>query len=178
MNLDDFTQSLKEKTSNTLLEILELGQTGKRKIDPDFLGAIIDELYSRNLSEVETKKLEAILKLTSDAILSDAEKAPGQFSKDEMSDLLTKEGVSEPSKYSALKGVVGFISILGFVVAASGIFSLIYLASDNLAVFGIAAFVLSIVIAILLFAFSNLIYVFIDIEYNTRKTMEESKKKS
>ena len=176
MNKKEFTLSLKGKTASALLELLKLGQSGNQKIDPDFLGAIIDELNSRELSEAEAKEFEDILNHAVDENFSEPEKAKGQFSKDEITEVTVKDDNREPGRYTALKSVVGLISLLGYIVIIFGIIALIYLASNRQVPFGIAALVVSVVIALPLLAYSNLIYVFIDIEYNTRKTSEEIKK--
>jgi hypothetical protein len=176
MNKKEFIQSLKEKTVAALLELLKLGQSGKQKIDPDSLGAIIDELYSRELSESQTKEFENILDFAVENNSSEPAKTKGQFSKDEIDEITVKNENREPGRYTELKTVVGLISLLGYIVIIFGIIALIYLASNKQAPLGIAALIISVVIALPLLAYSNLIYVFIDIEYNTRKTSEAIKK--
>lgn len=178
MNKKEFIQSLKEKTVAALLELLKLGQSGEQKIDPDFLGAIIDELNSRELSEKQTKEFSSILDFEFDNKSSAPAKSKDQFSKDEIDEITVKNEDKEPGRYTALKTVVGLISLLGYVVIVFGIIALIYLASNEQVLMGISALVFSVVIALPLLAYSNLIYVFIDIEYNTRKTSEAIKKVS
>jgi hypothetical protein len=180
MNKKEFIQLLKEKTVVALLDLLNLGQSGKQKIDPDFLGAIIDELNSRELSEAEAKEFENILNFAVDYSVyeTEPEKVKGKFSKDEITEITVKDDNREPGRYTALKSVVGLISLLGYIVIIFGIIALIYLASNGQVPFGIAALVVSVIIALPLLAYSNLIYVFIDIEYNTRKTKEAIKKVS
>lgn len=176
MNKKEFTQSLKGKTVSALLDLLKLGQTGKQKIDPDFLGVIIDELNERKLSDAEAKEFENTLNISVDESFSEPAKTKGSFSKDEIAEITDKDNDREPSRYTALKTVVGLISLLGYILIIFGIIALIYLASNRQVPFGIVALVISIVIALPLLAYSNLIYVFIDIEYNTRKTNEAIKK--
>ena len=65
---------------------------------------------------------------------------------------------------------------MGYIVIVVGIGGLIFLATNGSALLGFVAVVGSVVIALPLLAFSNLIFVFIDIEYNTRKTREALKK--
>lgn len=79
---------------------------------------------------------------------------------------------SEPARYAALKTVVGLLSGLGYIVIIVGIILLIFLASDKQVLMGFIAVVVSVIIALPLLAYSNLIYVFIDTERNTRKTLE------
>ena len=79
---------------------------------------------------------------------------------------------SEPARYAALKTVVGLLSGLGYIVIIVGIILLIFLASDKQVLMGFIAVVVSVIIALPLPAYSNLIYVFIDTERNTRKTLE------
>jgi len=80
---------------------------------------------------------------------------------------------SEPARYAALKTVVGLLSGLGYIVIIVGIILLIFLASDKQVLMGFIAVVVSVIIALPLLVYSNLIYVFIDPERNTRKTLEE-----
>ena len=136
MNKKEFTQSLKGKTVAALLELLKLGQTGKQKIDPDFLGAIIDELNERTLSDSEAKEFENILNISADENLYEPEKSKGQFSKDEITEITVKNENREPGRYTALKSVTGFISILGYIVIVCGIIALIYLSSNGSAPIG------------------------------------------
>ncbi|GHS89867.1 hypothetical protein FACS1894201_11210 [Bacteroidia bacterium] len=143
MNTNEFIQSLKEETVEKLLEILDSGQIGGQKLDPDCLKAILDELNSRKLSETVAT---------------------------------VKDDNREPGRYTALKAVAVLISIFGYIVIILGIIALIFLGSEGQVPFGIAALVISVVIALPLIAYSNLIYVYIDIEYNTRKTKEAIEK--
>jgi len=177
MNKKDFSASLKAKTVSALLDLLKQGQSGKSGIDPDFLGLVIDELNSRQLSDAETKEFENLMESSFDEVVSETVKSQTEFSKDEIRDI-SKDKDREPGKYTALKTVVGFISLLGYIVIIIGIGALIYLSSEGGSVLmGFVALVVSVVIALPLLAYSNLIYVFIDIEYNTRKTREALKKK-
>ena len=82
----------------------------------------------------------------------------------------------DSGKYSALKIVIGLISFLAYTILVIGVLAFFFLLSKEQPLMGLAALIGSIIIALPLLAFSNLIYVFIDIEYNTRKTREELKK--
>ena len=177
MNLDDFKSAIKEKNARTLLDLLRDGQTGKKKVDPDFLGAIIDELYSRNLSPEETKELENILtSATNEVHEENQKKVKGEFTQDEVSNV-TGSDKSELVKYPALKAVVGLFYILCLIVGLVGLIGLVFLSANGQVAMGIVALLSSAVIVVPLLAFSNLIYVFLDIEVNTRKTREALEKK-
>ena len=77
------------------------------------------------------------------------------------------------NKYTALIIVATIIDILGGIVIVLGVFGLLYstsegILSEGVLLYGIGS-LLGILIGILLIAISNLIAIFIDIEYNTRK---------
>jgi hypothetical protein len=179
-----FIQSLKEDTVVNLLDILNLGYSGKQKIDPDYLGAIIDELNSRELSEAEAKEFDNILKFATNDSIDDSVTKPENSKKATLkakkTDITVKGNDREPGRYTALKLAQQLISILGYIVIIFGIITSIFLISESeeQVLFGIAVFVVSVIIALPLLAYSNLISVFIDIEYNTRKTKEAIEKVS
>ena len=170
MNKKEFSQLLKSKTVSALLELLKQGQSGEIKIDPDNLQAIIDELNSRKLSSSEQSEFDNIL----DSSFEETQEAPNKFTNDEIEKITgSSDGRDiEPRKYSALKTVVGLISLLGWIVIIIGIGALIYMGSNGQVLMGFVALVVSIIIALPYLAISNLVYVFIDTEYNTRKTRE------
>lgn len=163
MNKKLFIDSLREKTVKALLDLLRLVQTGKLNIDSDFLSCIIDELNSRELSKTEARDFEDLMNLSFDDDPTEKE-----FSKEEI-ESINKETNNQPSRYVALKIIVGLISIIGYIVIVIGIIAMILLAKDEQVLIGFGSFVVCIIIALLLLAFSNLIHVFIGIEYNTRK---------
>jgi len=170
MKKKEFTESLKGKTVAALLELLKLGQTGESKIDPDFLGAVIDELNSRELSETEAKHFEKLMDISEDETSSLKTKSKIRFSEEEINEIsIEKDKDSEPGKYTALKTISGLISLLGYIVIVIGIVGLFYLASEDKTLLGFTTLVVSVIISLPLLAFSNLISVFIDIEKNTRK---------
>lgn len=108
-----------------------------------------------------------------DDISTETPKSTEEFSFEEIQELSTENGKDkEPRRYSALKSIIGLISFLGYIVMIFGIIIFMYLASNQQVLMGLIGFVISIVIALPLLAFSNFVYVFIDIEYNTRKTLE------
>lgn len=179
MKKKEFAESLKGKTVAALLKLLKLGQTGESKIDPDFLGAVIDELNSRELSESEANHFEKLMDTSEDEPSSLKIKSKIKFSEEEINEIsIDKDKDSEPARYTGLKTISTLISILGYIVIIIGIVGLFYLANENQTLMGFTTLVVSLIISIPLLAFSNLISVFIDIEQNTRKTRELLKETS
>lgn len=74
----------------------------------------------------------------------------------------------EPNKYETLKIFCGLISFLGYVVMFIGLCLFIFFMGRDEYLLGVIWLIGCPVIAIPLLAFTNLIHVFIDIEYNTR----------
>ena len=184
MKRDEFIDSLKKKTVRALLDLLRQGQSGKLKIDPDYLENVIEEINNRQLSETETTEFENLLEFSFDDSSETEDKkpkkgsvfkeSPSEFSNDEIDNLTS--GSDSFGRYGSLKTIVGLISLLGYIVIVIGIGGLIFLAKNGSALMGFVTVVASVIIALPLLAFSNLIYVFIDIEYNTRKTRDALKK--
>ncbi|MDS1031144.1 hypothetical protein RDV77_00705 [Porphyromonadaceae sp. NP-X] len=178
MNKKQFIDSLRGKTVKALLELLRLGQTGESNIDPDFLNCIIDELNSRELSKSESKDFEDLMNFSFNDNPTEKSDSKNEFSEEEI-ESIKKETDIEPSRYTALKTIIGLISILGYIVIVIGIIAMIFFATkeqEEQVLIGFVSLVISVIIALPLLAFSNLIYVFIDIEYNTRKTKDAIKK--
>ncbi len=173
MKKKEFIDSLKKKTVSALLELLKQGQSGELKIGPDNLGVVIDELNDRQLSEAEKIEFENIL----NSSFEETEETSNKFTSDEIEKLTGSHDSRdiEPGKYTALKTIIGLISLLGYIVIIIGIGLLILLALQGQVLMGFFALVVSVIIALPLLAYSNLIYVLIDTEYNTRKTREELK---
>lgn len=177
MNRKEFSESLKRKSNKALIDLLNKGFSDKSDIDPDFLDLLIEELNSRKLSNDESKQFENLINSSFNELEQENSKSKTDFSADEIQKI-SKEKDREPGRYSSLKTVAGLISLLGYIVVIVGIGTLIFLLtqdSDSV-LLGIIALVASVVIALPLLAFSNLISVIIDIEYNTRKSREALKK--
>ena len=169
MNNEQFIESLKSKTIKALLGLLRNGQNDESKIDPEYLSYIIDELNSRKLSEKEIKVFENLIGISFDNIPVEKADSDSKISDKEIKEI-QKDTKIEQSKYSALKIMVGLISIPGYIVIVTGIVLLVLSLTNEQTTTGILSLLISIVIALLLLSFANLIHVFIDIEYNTRKT--------
>jgi len=192
MKKDEFVYSLKKKSIQSLLDLLKQGQSGQLKIDPEFLQEVIAEINSRKLSESETLEFEKLLDFSFDdssgtdsndfVLNTEVRESSIPYISDEKSKLNLIIGSNdkerEPGKYTALKSLVGMLSILGYVVIFVGIILLVVLSFNGQNLFGLIALVVSVVIALPLLAFTNLIHVIIDIEYNTRKTRETFKRNS
>lgn len=163
---DDFYS---KKTVAELLEKLRIGRVSPEMIDKEWHSALIHHLNERQLTESEKKIKEYIL--SSDLEILKSDKKIEQTLDDEKNKSIpTSLGISgEVGRYTALKTVVGLISVLGYIVIGVGLIALLYLVTNGQAFIGFITLVISIVIALPLLAYSNLIYVFIDIEYNTRK---------
>jgi len=164
-------ESLKSKTAQALLELLRVGQTGESDIDPDYLGYIIDELNSRKLSEKETKMFENLMNLSFEDVPIKNVDLNSKFSEEENKTIQNNTRI-EPGRYSALKMMVGLISILGYIVIITGIVLLVISLNNGQTTTGILSLIISVVIALSLIAFANLIHVLIDIEHNTRRTRD------
>lgn len=178
MKKSEFIQSLKEKSTSALFDLLKIGQSGEQKIDPDFLTAIIDELYSRELSETESKEFENILDLNVDKDFYNPSESKSHFSFDEKKEIFVKNDNAEQIKYIPLKIMANMIKYFSYILIICGIIASLYFVSiEEQYLLGIAALLVMAVVAFPLLALSNLIYVFIDIEYNTRKISEEIRKK-
>ncbi len=148
MEKNQYTEIMAKKKTEELIELYNKGTKGKNYLAPESFEAVKAELSKRELTEEQKQSMD--LTPTETATSND----------------------SEPGRYTALKTVVGLISILGYIVIIIGAIALIYLMSQHQLLIGFVGFVVSIVIALPLLAYSNLIYVFIDIEHNTRKTRE------
>jgi predicted RND superfamily exporter protein len=190
MKKDEFIYSLKKKSIKSLLDLLKQGQSGQLKIEPEFLQEVITEINNRKLSDSETHEFEKLLNFSFDdssdtdsndfVLNNEVRESSIPFITDDPSKLNLISGSNdkerEPGKYTALKTLVGMLSILGYVVIFVGIVLLVFLSFNGQNLFGLIALVVSVVIALPLLAFTNLIHVIIDIEYNTRKTKEALKK--
>lgn len=178
MRKNEYAGLLKGKSVADLLELIRLGQTGKSKIDPDQLDTVIDEFNSRELSETETKNYENLMSIFDEETPSLKTKSKARFTEEEKNETSTyRIKDSEPARYNALKTISGLISILGYIVIGIGIIGFFYLVDDNQTFMGFINLFVSVIVSLSLLAFSKLIYVFIDIERNTRKTQELLNKK-
>jgi hypothetical protein len=154
MATNKYTEIMANNSTEELIKLF-IGVNGKNSLVPESLEALKAELDKRELTEEQTRRLNSNNQQSVDSEIKQNEKEAG--------------------RYTALKTVVGLISILGYIVIAVGLIALIFLSSNEQAPFGFLALVISVVIALPLLAYSNLIYVFIDIEHNTRKTREAIK---
>ena len=78
----------------------------------------------------------------------------------------------DEQKYPALRTVATIFSILGWLVIGAGGLCLYYFISSGETLYGVLAVIGGLILSLPFFAYSNLIYVLIDIEYNTRKTAQ------
>jgi len=90
------------------------------------------------------------------------------FSESEVKDL-TKIKSRDQEKYPALKTLSGLFAFIGYLFILLGIAMLYFFYRIDGLVNGIAALLVGVLLSIFMFAFSNLIYLFMDIEKNTRR---------
>lgn len=168
-----FTNPNKGKTVKVLIERLRLAKSVS-DVNPQYLSDIIEELNSRELSEEEAVDFKNVMNLSFDGKLTEKSDSKNEVSENAIKKIKRESNI-EPSRYTVLKTIIGLLSILGYIVISIGIIALISSVTGDRAIMGFAYLVISIIIALPLIAFSNLINVFIDIEYNTRKTKEAIK---
>jgi hypothetical protein len=128
MKKKEFVESLKGKTVKSLLEVLELGQTGEERIAPEFLSEIIEELYSRELTEKETQEFEKLISICVDENYTPPEEVNNEFPEKEIQQL-TKEKVNTQKRtnngLNVLKDKIvwakaafwSFLILLGIIIA-------------------------------------------------------------
>ena len=172
--MNKFDEFYSKKTVVELLEKLKQARINPTTMDKEWYEALIIHLNSRGLSGKAKSMMEHIL--SADPEILKGDKALEETIKSGSDKSVTSSSnFSEAGRYSALKTVVGLISALGGIVILAGIIALIYLGQSGQVAMGLVALIISVVIALPLLAYSNLIHVFIDIEYNTRKVREEIK---
>lgn len=165
-----------KKSVKELLEKLRLAKITPGTMDKAWYEALIIHLQERELTMDEKNVLDRILSSDSDSLRTDKEVnqllEPDLIKRESVSSFSSSEG----GRYTALKTLNGLIILLCYLIVFVGIGGfLFFMFSQNQGLHGLVALVISIIIALLLFAYSNLIQVFIDIEYNTRKTSESLK---
>lgn len=170
---------LKQKSAREILDLLKEGMNGNSKSDPDRLDAMMSELASRDLSEAESLEFEKLM--GGSAPIEETFQSKNKNMKSEEttnSEAIQTDENAETGKYLALKTVATLLSIIGFLVIAFGVIGLFYFVFEaDVPFYGIMGLLVSVLIALPFLALSNLARVFIDIEYNTRKTREALTKK-
>lgn len=171
-------KKLSEKSNKGLLIILDSIYKGQIQSDNTSINQIIKELNARNLTDDERNEYNALKswfiengnKITEDEGLT-------RMDKNENSVNFNIENSIDIERYIALKTLSIFISLCGYILIILGIIAMFYFLITSEKSFGgyggLIGFVFlisSIVISIPLLAFSNLIYVLIDTEANTRNT--------
>lgn len=167
---DDFYS---KQSVGELLEKLRLAKITPGTMDKAWYDALIIHLQERELTPDEKKILDRILSSDSESL--NANKEVAQSLATEIRESASSFNGGETGRYTALKTVSGLISFLGYLVVFVGIGLLFFMLSENQGLIGFVALVISVVIALPLLAYSNLIQVFIDIEHNTRKTSQALK---
>jgi hypothetical protein len=172
---------LSEKSTKTLLNILDAAYSGQIKSDPDYLNHVLKELNKRNLTPDEKKKFDELM-------LFYVNEIPESFTEnnEESNPMINDiffdsnhetEFDNKNDKFLALKTFASIISIIGYFIIFIGVIGFLYslsaddgLFADYGGLLGFINLIISVVTALVLLAFSNLIYVQIDTEANTRKT--------
>jgi len=176
MGSNKFDDFYSKKSVSVLLEQLRDARITPVMMDKEWYDALITHLNNRGLSMDEKTTLQRILSSDIDSLKSDRGVKQSNPTEQELLNATSTSNDREPNRYTALKTIVGLIAALGYIVIVIGVILLIFLATQKAALLGFVALVVAVVISLPLIAFSNLIYVFIDIEYNTRKTREAIKK--
>jgi hypothetical protein len=155
MKNNQYSEVMSQKSTEELIELYRKGIRGKEYLVTESFEAVKAELTSRGLTG----------NTLSDKVV--------EIEEQDINTRLTevKNNRSEIKIYSSLKTVAWLISALGYIVLIAGLVGLITFGQQNTYI-GLGILLASIVTALPLFAFSNLIHVFIDIEYNTRMTSE------
>ncbi|MCX6558654.1 MAG: hypothetical protein NTW95_14680 [Candidatus Aminicenantes bacterium] len=88
-----------------------------------------------------------------------------------------KSEEDEKKKYGALRTVAGLLSIFAYISILFAIVTALKFVGDEQVLYALVVFFSVFAYSLILLALSNLIHVFIDIEFNTRKTREVMQKK-
>jgi|SRR5690606_7033886 len=163
---DDFYS---KKSASELLNKLRAAKVTPGTMDKAWYDALIIHLQNRQLSSEEKNLFDHILSTDAETLKEEKQSAITRENNNRASPSLSG---GEGGRYTALKTVSGLISILGYLVIIVGIVLLFFMLSQDQILMGFVALIASVVIALPLLAYSNLIQVFIDIEHNTRKTNE------
>jgi hypothetical protein len=139
-------------------------------MDPTWYDALIIHLSKRDMTDDQRKEIDHIL--TSDA--ATLKRGSVQYESAPESMMSAKVGHVTSGKYPALQMLSGIIATVAWIIA--GLTVVIVLALFNNLhgegswIFPIGTFAIGAIFSIALFAYSEVIKVFIDIEENTRRT--------
>lgn len=166
---DDFYS---KKPVSELLEKLRAAKITPATMEKEWYDGLISHLKQRETTTDEKDLFNHILSSDSDALKTEKEVEQGLERERKLTESKLTNGEGNSGRYAVLKTFIGLISFLGYVVLVVGLGLLIFMLTQNQGLLGIVAFISSVVIALPLLAYSNLIQVFIDIEHNTRQTKE------
>lgn len=174
---------MKEKSNAVLLNILDANYSGQIKSNPDSLIDVIIELKKRDLSFEEKIKFDKLMlfyfKEFPEAFADVRENTDTSSGDSKIKTVQNSnfDNDGNHNKYLALKTLAGIIPVVGYILLFIGIVGFFYILSSEDYLYesyrGLIGFVFlisNIVVALPLLALSNLIYVLIDTELNTRKT--------
>lgn len=166
---DDFYS---KKPISELLEKLRVAKITPATMEREWYDGLIAHLKRREKTTDEENLFNHILSQDGETLKTNMEVEQELERNQRLTETKSTIGELSSGRYPALNVFIGLISFLGYVVILVGLALLIFWLTKNEWLLGIIAFVSSVVIAIPLLAYSNLIQVFIDIEYNTRQTKE------
>jgi len=149
---EQFLESLKKTSVIDLFEMVKRRSHRGLKLDNESIDSVFAELETRNLATEEVAEFNKI-KLV--------------YKKAEPQGEALGAG-----NYPALVTIIGFISFLGYLVMVVGVLVFLYFVTEAALLPGVIGILVSLIIGLSLLALSNLIRVFLDTEYNTRKTRE------
>lgn len=170
MSKMQLTNPYRGKTVRVLFELLKR-KLGESNVNPEIITGIIDELNFRELSEEEAIHLKTIMNLLPNENPIQKSNLKKEYSEKRNKKTEMKSNI-ELTRYSGLKIIIYLLSTIGYTIIAIGVIAMFLLLKDGQELIAYASLAFSIIVAIPLIAFSNLIDVLIDIEYNTRKTKE------
>lgn len=86
----------------------------------------------------------------------------------------SNEQITNRYRYPALRTIAGVYMVLAWIIGIAAIITTVYfLSEDRMQIFGLVSLIVGGLLALGLAAISESIKVFLDIEYNTRKSSEK-----
>jgi hypothetical protein len=164
---DDFYS---KKPVSELIEKLLDHKVHSQSMDPTWYDALIIHLSKRDMSNEQRTLMDHIL--NSDAATLRKENARYENTPDSVSSS-SKVEYATSSKYPALQMLSGVIAIIAWIIAVLTVVIVLALLSnlrgEGSWIFPVGTLALGAICCVALFAFSEVIKVFVDIEENTRQ---------
>lgn len=167
MQKEEFGELIKEKDARALISLYYYGHSKNRILNPDFSQLIIDELSSRELNNDDESDLAILI---STAKESEKNSDDSKFSKLEIEKImLSSRYEMAADRNLSLQNLSGGLRILSYFVVFVLLATIIYAFMMKQVLIGALTLLNGAIAVVLLMVISKLIYVFMDIEYNTRK---------